>query len=290
MKAIIIGANGQDGFYLSQLLKRENIELLCISRKGNNIIGDVNDYEFVEQQIKKYRPNYIFHLAANSTTKHETIFENHQTISTGTLNVLEITRLFCPEAKVFISGSAMQFRNDGIPISESTPFEATSPYSIARIQSVYAARYFRNKFGMKVYIGYFFNHDSPFRTERHVNQMIVKTIKRISEGSNENLELGNTHVLKEFNYAADVVEAVWVLLNQNEIFETVIGSGEAHSIQEWLEYCFNKTGMKWQDHVIQKDNFKSEYDVLVSDPTIIKSLGWKQNVSFSELADLMMSY
>jgi len=290
MKAIIIGANGQDGFYLSKLLTREKIESLCISRKGNNVIGDVNDYKFVEQQIKKYRPNYIFHLAANSTTKHGTMFENHQTISTGTLNVLEVTRLFCPEAKVFLSGSAMQFINNGMPISETTPFEASSPYSIARIQSVYAARYFRKKFGMKVYIGYFFNHDSPFRTERHVNQIIVKTIKRISEGSNENLELGNTHVLKEFNYAADVVEAVWVLLNQDEIFETVIGCGETHSIQEWLEYCFSKINMKWQDHVIQKENFKSEYDMLVSDPTIIKGLGWKQKISFYELADLMMSY
>ena len=153
---------------------------------------------------------------------------------------------------------------------------------------VYAARYYRNKLGMKIYVGYFFNHDSPFRTEWHVNQKIIKAVKRINAGSHEKLELGNIEVKKEFNYAGDVVEAVWLLINQNDIFEAVIGSGEAHSIKEWLEYCFMQINKKWQDYVILKNEFVPEYETLVSNPQLICSLGWGKKVGFRQLADLMM--
>ena len=288
LKAIMFGANGQDGFYLTKLLEQNNLEVIGISRHKGTVKGDVSDYGFIEEQIKNYQPNYIFNFAARSTTQHHAIFENHQTISTGTLNILESVRLYSPYAKVFLSGSAMQFKNEGLPIDEQTPFDAPSPYSVARIQSVYAARYYRMAFGLKVYVGYFFNHDSPFRTEQHVNQKIVKAVKRIAAGSNEKLELGNIDIRKEFNYAADIVEAVWILVNQNTIHEAVIGSGEAHSIMEWLEYCFNKMNKKWQDYVVIEQNYMPEYKLLVSNPRIIKNLGWKIKVSFTELADIML--
>src|SRR5277367_2342099 len=108
----------------------------------------------------------------------------------------------------------MQFKNEGLPIDELTPFEASSPYSVSRIQSVYAARYYRSVFGLEVYTGYFFNHDSPLRAENHVNQKIAAAVKRIGAGSNEKLYLGNINVRKEFNYAGELVEAVWILVNQ----------------------------------------------------------------------------
>ena len=182
----------------------------------------------------------------------------------------------------------MQFKNDGLPIDEQTPFEASSPYSVARIQSVYAARYYRSKFGMKVYIGYFFNHDSPLRTEIHVNQKIIQSVKRINAGSLEKLELGNIEVKKEFNYAGDVVEAAWLLINQNRVFEAVIGSGKAYSIKNWLEYCFNSVDRNWEDYVNIKSEFVPEYTTLVSNPLLMHSLGWINKISFSQLADLMM--
>jgi GDPmannose 4,6-dehydratase len=196
--------------------------------------------------------------------------------------------LNCINAKVFITGSALQFQNKELPIDENIPFEASSPYSVARIQSTYAARYYRNKFGMNIYIGYLFNHDSPLRKEQYVNQHIVKTIKRIHSGSIEKLEIGNIEVKKEFNFAADLMEAVWILVNQNNINEAVIGSGKAYSIEEWIEYCFNKINKKWQDHVIFKTNYQPDYKILTCNPRLIKSLGWKPNVSFYQLADLMM--
>lgn len=288
MRAVIFGAGGQDSFYLGELLRERHIEVIGISRKGNFIHGDVSNYQFVESVIKDQKPDYIFHLAANSTTRHFALFENHATISTGTLNVLEAVRLHSPHTKVFLSGSAMQFRNDGLPINEETPFEASSAYSVARIQSVYAGRYYREKFGIKVYIGYFFNHDSPLRTELHVNQKIVKAVQRIAKGSNEVLELGNIDVQKEFGYAGDSVGAIWALVSQDNIFEAVIGTGEAYTIKDWVIQCFERTGKNWNDFVVFKQDFIPEYKILVSNPGLIKSLGWDPEVGMKQLVELMM--
>lgn len=287
-KAVIFGINGQDGFYLTKLLKQNQISVIGISRTNADLEGNVGNLDFVESIIKNHQPDYIFHLAANSTTHHSALFENQVAISTGTLNILESVKLYCPEAVVFLSGSAMQFKNVGKPINEQTPFDASSAYSVSRIQSVYAGRYFREKFGLKVYIGYFFNHDSPLRTEKHVNQKIVRAVQRINKGSSEKLELGNIDVQKEFNFAGDVVEAIWKLVNQEIIFEAVIGSGITFSIKDWMIYCFGKVNRNWEEFVFQTDFYIPEYQILVSDPALIKSLGWSPKINFYQLADMMM--
>lgn len=289
MKSIIFGIDGQDGFYLTRLLQRMKVEVFGVSRSDTEWTkGDVADFAFVQETVKTHKPDFIFHFAANSATRHEALFENHNAISTGTLNILESVRLHCPSTKVFLSGSAMQFKNDGKPINEQTPFEASSPYSVARIHSVYAGRYFRQAFGMKIYVGYFFNHDSPLRSEQHVNQKIIAAAKRIAGGSAEKLELGNIDIQKEFNYAGDVVEAVWLLVNQDKIFEAVIGSGKTYSIKDWVEYCFRQINMNWKDHVVLKQDYVPEYKTLVSDPRLIKSIGWRPVVDFYKLADKML--
>jgi GDPmannose 4,6-dehydratase len=289
MKAVIFGINGQDGFYLKQLLSQFDIDVLGVSRVDKNwITGDIADFGFVESLLKNQQPDYVFHFAANSTTQHAALFDNHRAISTGTLNILESVKLHCPKAKVFLSGSAVQFENVGLPIDEKTPFRASSPYSVARIQSIYAGRYYRDTFGARVYAGYFFNHDSPLRTERHVNQKIANAAKRISKGSKEKLELGNIDVSKEFNFAGDVVEAVWRLVNQDVVFEAVIGSGKAYSIKDWLETCFKKIDKRWEEHVVINRDFLPEYQTLVSNPQLIRSIGWEPRVDFYGLADLMM--
>jgi GDPmannose 4,6-dehydratase len=289
MVSLIFGINGQDGSFLSELLYLNKHEIVGVSPFEDNWIkGDVSDFKFVEALIKKHKPDYIFHFAANSTTNHGALFENHKAICTGTLNILELVRLHCPASKVFLSGSAMQFKNVGLPIDEQTPFEASSPYSVARIQSVYAGRYYRNTFGIKVYIGYFFNHDSPLRTERHVNMKIAMAVRRISKGRKEKLELGNIEVQKEFNYAGDFVKAIWVLVNQDTVFETIIGSGKVYSIKDWLEYCFKKVNMNWMDFIEITDGFVPEYKILISNPELMKSLGWQPKVDFYQLADLMI--
>lgn len=291
MKAIIFGISGQDGFYLNKILQQNNIEVIGVSRSnGNWHKGSVSDFHFTEEVIKTNKPDYIFHLAAKSTTKHDAIFENHETIATGTLNILEAAYRHCRQAKVFLSGSAVQFENKGVPIDEETPFSATNPYAVSRIQSVYAGRYFQG-LGLNVYIGYFFHHDSPIRTEAHINQHIVQTVLRIKNGSNEQLLIGNTGVRKEFNFAGDLVQAVWLLVNQSQFFECVIGSGEAYSIEEWIKLCFEKVGIPdWEKHISIKTDFVPEFQLLVSNPARIMSTGWRPSFNMEGLASLMLNH
>ncbi len=287
MKAIIFGANGQDGFYLSKLLEEKGIDVIGVSRSGDFLKTNIANFSEVAELIKTIVPDYVFHLAANSTTRHDALFENHETISTGTFNILEAVRLHAPHAKVFISGSGLQFENKNLPIKETDSFEARDAYSVSRIQSVYAARYFR-MLGVKTYVGYFFNHDSPRRSERHMAQKIAATAVRIANGSNEMLEIGDMAVIKEWTYAGDVVEGVWIFVNQENVFEANISSGLGYSILDWVKECFNLIGKDYQNFVIEKNDFKAEYRQLVSDAGLIKSLGFAPKVSFKTLAKMMI--
>ncbi len=288
-RAVIFGVTGQDGFYMRELLTRQGIEVCGVARSSGDILGDVADFSVVERVVVEIMPDYVFHFAAQSSTQHSFLFDNDDAIGRGTLNILEVCRLHCLGARVFLSGSAMQFTNDGNAISESTPFEAQSPYAVSRIQSIYAGRYFRGKFGMKVYAGYFFNHDSPLRDERHVNQKVVRAVQRIGAGSTEKLFLGDVRVVKEFNFAGDSVSAVWQLVNQEGVFECVIGSGESYSILDWVVSCFNHIGKDWREHVVIDSNYAAEYGRLISNPSLIKSLGWRPQVNFNALVKLMMN-
>lgn len=288
MKALIFGVNGQDGFYLTELLRKNKIETIGISRSKGDLKGSVADQKFVEGVIKNVQPDYVFHFAANSTTRHEAVFDNHEAIATGTINISESVYRHSPKSRVFLSGSAMQFENKGLPIDENTPFAASSPYSASRIYSIYAGRYYREKLGLKIYVGYFFNHDSPLRGESHVNQKIASAAKCIAAGSNEKLQIGDLKVRKEFNFAGDFMNAVWILLNQDKIFEAVIGCGEAHSIEEWVKVCFEYFNLNWRDYVETEKDFKSEYQTLVSNPALIKSLGWQPKYDIGILAKIML--
>jgi len=287
MKAIIFGVSGQDGHYLSSLLEEKGYLVTGVSRHDNSVNTDITNYASVARLINELRPSFIFHLAANSTTAHEALFENHATIATGALNILEAVKNHSPNSKVFLSGSGLQFLNNGKPIKETNPFEARDAYSVCRIQSVYAARYFRS-IGIQTYVGYFFNHDSPLRTERHMTKKIAEAAKRIANGSKEKLSIGDPDAIKEYGYAGDIVKGIWTLVNQDTFTEANISTGKGYSIKEWLEQCFSLVGLTWQDHVTFNPDFVPAYDQLVSDPSRILSLGWKPEVDFRELATLMM--
>ncbi len=288
MTAIIFGANGQDGFYLSELLQLHGCKVIGISRQGDFLRTDITDYTAVKTLIKGEQPQYIFHLAANSTAAHDALFENHATISTGTFNILEAVKECSPASKVFISGSALQFVNKGIPVKETDPFEARDPYSVSRIQSVYAARYYR-RLGVRAYVGYFFNHDSPRRSERHIAMKIAAAARRIDKGSVEKLAIGDSTVIKEWTYAGDIVKALWMFIRQEAIFESNLGSGLGYSIEEWLDACFKYIGKDWRTYVTFNNNFVPDYKKLVSDTSLLSSLGWSPEVSFEELAKMMVA-
>ncbi|MCY7293374.1 MAG: GDP-mannose 4,6-dehydratase [Ferruginibacter sp.] len=288
MKAIIFGANGQDGYYLNKLLEKQSVIVIGVSRKGDFLKLDISNFEEISQLIKTEQPDYIFHLAANSTTQHSAVFENHQTIVTGTLNILEAVKQFSPYTKVFISGSGLQFENKDNPIKETDQFAGNDAYSVSRIQSVYTARYYKS-LGIKVYVGYFFNHDSPLRSERHVTKMISETVKRIAAGSSEKLEIGDMSVIKEWSFAGDVVEGIWLLVNQDEVFEANISSGEGHSINEWIKLCFELKQKNYEDYIIENVNFISNYKMPVSDNSVIKKMGFKNHTTIEELCKMMMN-
>jgi GDPmannose 4,6-dehydratase len=287
MKAIIFGANGQDGYYLKELLQQMNCEVIAVSRSGGFLQIDITNYTAVAQTIATEQPDFIFHLAANSTTRHDALFENHSTISTGTLNILEAVKTHSSHTKVFISGSGLQFKNEDRQIKETDAFEARDAYSIARIQSVYAARYYR-RLGIKTYVGYFFNHDSPRRSERHMAKKIAAFAKRVGEGSLEKLDIGDITVVKEWTFAGDIVKGIIALVMQDKVFEANIASGLGYSIEDWLNVCFKLIGKNWHNFVILKNDFTPEYRSLVSDSSLIFSLGWKPETTFEELAKMMV--
>ena len=288
-KAILFGINGQDGFYLSQLLQQNKIEVTGVSRSaGNWLQGDIGDRSFVDSLIRSTQPDFIFHLAANSKVDHELLFEHQSTIVNGTLNILESVFQYSPRSRIFITGSGLQFVNDGNPVSEKNEFIARDVYSLARIQSVYAARHYRNK-GIKTFIGYLFHHDSPLRTEQHLNRKIAVAAKTIAAGKDHLLEIGDVSVEKEFGFAGDIVKGIFHLVQQDHLLEACIGTGKAYSIEKWLELCFSSVGKNWKDHVKLKNDYIPDFKRLVSDPSVLNATGWKAETGIEELARLMLT-
>tara|TARA_X000001036_G_scaffold437670_1_gene483543 strand:+ start:891 stop:1775 length:885 start_codon:yes stop_codon:yes gene_type:complete len=286
-RAVIFGGNGQDGFFLKKLLESKNIISISVSRNKADLIGDVSCFNFVKKTITQNNPNYIFHLAADSTIDQDSILLNNESIVKGTLNILEVCRLFSKKSKIFISGSAIQFVNNGHPISEKDNFEISNAYSLMRTQSVLTARYYRDTFNIQVFVGYLFNHDSEMRSGRHINQKIVQTLNRIKNGSNEKLQIDDPEYRKEFNYAGDIVEAMWKLINQEKIHECVIGCGKTYSIMDWIKTCSEIVDLDYKKNIVYNNKIGST-KILVSNPETIYSIGWKPKKTFYDLAEIMM--
>lgn len=287
MEVLIFGANGQDGHYLSQVCQRRGFSVAAVSRSDAPIVGDVADGGFVTELIRTRRPAMVFHLAARSTTRHDAAAENHATIGTGTLNILEAVRQHSPDSRVFLAGSALQFVNRGQPISEEDPFDAGSPYAVVRHYSNFLARYYR-RLGLKVYFGYLFHHESPLRKPGHVSRIIAEAARRAAAGEKFTFELGDLSVEKEWTFAGDMVDAMWTLVQQDEIFEANLGSGIAYSIADWAKTCFEVVQRDWRDYVVQQQHFTAEYPRLVANPARIHALGWAPRITLAELARMMV--
>jgi GDPmannose 4,6-dehydratase len=287
--AIVFGASGQDGRYLCRLLWERGIRPIGVARSdGTWIRGDVSDLAFVEDIIRSAMPTHVFHLAANSTTDHAALFENHATIATGAIAVLEATFRHAPDAKVFIAGSGLQFANTGAPIHETDEFEASSAYAVARLQSAYAARYYRT-LGVNAYVGYLFHHDSPLRRGRYVSKEVVEGLKRIRNGQSDSLAVADPTVRREWVFAEDVARGMLALVEQESTFEATLGSGEARSIGEWIRACANELALDENEFSVVSDpGFVPPFGVLVSDPSTMRELGWRPRVSFEELAAMMV--
>ncbi len=287
MSVLIFGANGQDGHYLSLLCHQAGQQVMGVSRSQAAVVGDVADRDLVTALIRQQQPDFVFHLAAHSTTRHAAAFENHATIGTGSLNILEAVHTCSPQSRVFLAGSGLQFVNRGRPISEEDPFEGHSPYAATRIYTTYLARYYR-RLGVKAYFGYLFHHESPRRKPGHLSKILADAARRAGQGESFQLEVGDLRVEKEWTFAGDTVAAMWALVNQEAVFEANLGTGITHTVEQWAEACFKVVGLDWRNYLTGKADFQAEYPRLVSNPARIHSLGWRPRVDLEQLAELMV--
>jgi GDPmannose 4,6-dehydratase len=212
----------------------------------------------------------------------------------GTLRLLEAARQLHQRKEVRVyqaSSSEMYGKVHEVPQSETTPFHPRSPYACAKVYSFYQTVNYREAYGMFACNGILFNHESPRRGETFVTRKITRAATRIREGLQDKLYLGNLDAKRDWGYAKDYVEAMWLMLQQNEPDDFVIATGETHSVQEFLELAFNEVGLSWREHVDIDSRYlrPSEVDLLLGDASKTKQkLGWQPKTSFNELVRIMV--
>jgi len=287
MRILVFGHNGQTGMFLANLCHKLGHEFFGVSRQCSAGIdikdGDISDPRIVTYAIIKTKPDIIINLAARSAIDYKYINEHYDTIVKGNLNVLQNAFAYNQGIKVFVTGSGLQFKNDGKPISANDPFEARDAYSAARIATIYQARFFRT-IGMKVYVGYLFHHESTMRNQNCISQRILKAA---IEGTK--IKIGDINVQKEWAFAGDVAEGILALIQQDKVFEATIGTGITHPISEWLELCYNQFGHNWKDYIEPISNYVPDFKILVSDPTIMTNIGWSCMSDLKKLLNHMCS-
>lgn len=293
-KAIIFGANGQDGHYLSELCAGQGYDVTRVSRSKESgtgyVRGDVAIQGQVWTLIDALQPDFIFNLAANSTTDANVLPENHRTIGDGTLNILRTVYQVSPQTKVFLAGSCLQLENDGRPLSEDNPLVAGSGYAAVRNYSLFLGRYYRS-LGLKAYFGFFFHHESPFRKDRHVSRIIAGAARKAAAGDAVMLEMDDLNACREWTFAGDMVEAIWALVNQDNLFEACLGTGHPRTVAEFAQACFSAVGLNWTDHVTERPDMVNgrRAKQISANPGLIRSLGWKAKMGLEELAKIMVT-
>jgi GDPmannose 4,6-dehydratase len=285
MRVLVFGHNGQTGMFLANLCHKLGHEFFGVSRQCSAGIdikdGDISNPRVVAYAIIKTKPDAIINLAAKSNIDYKLLNEHHNTIVKGNLNILQSVFSYNRDIKVFVTGSGLQFKNEGKPISANDPFEARDAYSMARIATVYQARFFRTM-GMKVYVGYLFHHESILRSPESISK---RTLKAAIEGTK--IKIGDINVQKEWTFAGDVAKGILALVQQDKIFEATIGTGTAHPISEWLELCFKRFRLDWKNYIEPIPDYVPDFKILVSDPTIMTNMGWSCKSDLEKLLDHM---
>lgn len=307
--ALITGITGQDGSYLAEFLLEKGYRVFGMYRRRSMenferiqhlqdkielVPGDLHDQNSLVNLINEVRPNEIYNLAAQSFVP--TSFQ--QPILTGEVNALGVTRLL--EAIRVIdksirfyqaSTSEMFGKAQQVPQNENTPFYPRSPYGVAKVYAHWITVNYRESYGMFNCSGILFNHESPRRGLEFVTRKIAHGVARIKLGLAKELVLGNLEAKRDWGYAPDYVEAMWLMLQQPEPDDYVIATGETHSVREFAEVAFNHVGLNWKDYVRVDQKFvrPADVDLLVGDASKArKKLGWRPRVSFSELVKIMV--
>jgi GDPmannose 4,6-dehydratase len=313
-RALVTGITGQDGLYLSELLLSKGYEVFGLIRGQNNpkadlvrsvvpdvrlLHGDITDLSSLIRALSTSQPDEVYNLGAVSFVAYS--WENARLTSDvtglGVLNVLEATRLHAgPDLSKIrfyqASSSEMFGKVQDVPQRESTLLWPRSPYGVAKVYGHYMTINYRESYGMHASSGILFNHESPRRGPEFVTRKITQAVARISLGLQDSIALGNLDAKRDWGFAGDYVEAMWLMLQQDRADDYVVATGETHSIREFLEIAFAHVGIEdWQPKVTQDPRFlrPAEVDLLIGDPTKARQqLGWQPKVGFEELVRMMV--
>jgi GDPmannose 4,6-dehydratase len=314
-QALITGITGQDGSYLAEFLLKKGykvygFERRASARRRDNIVGildeihlisgDLLDQNSLIRAIQEAECDEVYNLASQSFVQEswKQPFYTGQSTGLGVTNILEAIRTVNPKIKFYQASSSEMFGKVRVtPQNETTPFYPRSPYGVAKLYGHWMTVNYRESYGIFACSGILFNHESPRRGLEFVTRKITHAVARIKLGligPNEKLELGNMNAKRDWGYAGDYVEAMWLMLQQNEPDDYVIATGKTHSVQEFVEEAFGYTGLYWRDHVvanIDKHLRPAEVDLLVGDASKAqKRLGWRPKVKFKQLVRMMVDF
>jgi GDPmannose 4,6-dehydratase len=308
-KAFITGITGQDGSYLAELLLEKGYEVHGLVRRSSSFntwridhvrerlilhYGDLVDQNSLMRTLEAVQPDEIYNLAAQSHVKVSFEMPEYTANVTalGVMRVLDAVRELRLSARVYQAGSSEMFGLvQETPQTERTPFHPRSPYAAAKVFGHWMAVNYREGYGMHVSNGILFNHESPRRGENFVTRKITMGLAAIRKGRAQELRLGNLDAKRDWGYARDYVEAMWLMLQQEKPDDYVVATGETRSVREFLEEAFGYAGLDWQKHVVVDPKYfrPSEVDLLQGDPGKARAaLGWQPRVTFKELVRLMV--
>lgn len=314
-KALITGITGQDGSYLAELLLEKGYEVYGIIRRSstfntsridhiyddphNNpklhlVYGDLTDSTSIYSILDEIRPDEIYNLAAQSHVRVSFDIPEYtgDVTALGAVRILEAMRKLNLKAKYYQASSSEMFgKVQAVPQIETTPFYPRSPYAVAKLYAHWITVNYRESYDMFACSGILFNHESPRRGETFVTRKITHAVARIKAGLQDKLYLGNLDSKRDWGYAKEYVEAMWLMLQQDKPDDYVIATNETHSIREFLDVAFGHVGLDWNEYVeIDPKYYRpAEVDLLIGDPAKAKKqLGWEPKTTFEGLTKLMV--
>ncbi len=315
-RALITGVTGQDGSYLAELLLAKGYQVFGVIRRASAFNtgridhlmdnanfklfhGDLSDGTALRRIIEKVRPQEVYNLGAQSHVKVSFDVPEYSAdvVGLGALRLFEAIRDYMEmekeQVRVYQAGSSEMFGAAKPPQSEATAFYPRSPYAVAKVSAHWYGVNYREAYGMFITNGILFNHESPRRGETFVTRKITRALGRIKHGLQDKLFLGNLDAKRDWGFAGDYVEAMWLMLQHHEPNDFVVATGEAYSVKEFLDVSFGRVGLDWRKYVeIDPRYFRpTEVDFLQGDPSKMKAaLGWEPKVSFGELVGMMVDH
>jgi len=308
-RALITGITGQDGSYLAEFLLGKGYEVIGMVRRSSTVnferikhiqdkitlvSGDLLDEVSLIHILREYRPHEVYNLAAQSfvqTSWPQPVFTG-ETTALGVTRLLDAVRIVDPEIRFYQASSSEMFgKVVEVPQKETTPFYPRSPYGVAKVYGHWITVNYRESYGMHATSGILFNHESPRRGLEFVTRKISHGVARIKLGLDEELRLGNLEARRDWGFAGDYVEAMWLMLQQDQPDDYVIATGETHSVREFCELAFSYVGLDYRDYVVIDQRFMrpAEVDLLIGDASKArKKLGWQPRTSFTELVQMMV--